>query len=166
MVICLERGADCLHIVQLMPPRPKTLSSLVSFKSRLVLPFWYRLAQVVLEKRPLNRCSVVVVVSSTGIPVRTLALRTNTLMSARTCLWIRASNGPREFFWHCPHAEQDLCICRASVRPFFRLSVRLSVCISQQTAAVARPAGNNDRLLHGAQQRGGRMRAVPRCQRT
>jgi len=70
VVICLERGADCLHIVQLMPPRPKTLSSLVSFKSRLVLPFWYRLAQVVLEKRPLNRCSVVVVVSSTGIPVK------------------------------------------------------------------------------------------------
>ena len=33
-----------------------------SFKSRLVLPFWYQLTQVVLEKRPLNRCSVVVVV--------------------------------------------------------------------------------------------------------
>jgi len=28
--------------------------SLASFKSRLVLPFWYRLAQVVLEKRPLS----------------------------------------------------------------------------------------------------------------
>jgi len=33
---------------------PKTLAS---FKSRLVLPFWYRLAQAVLEKRPLNGCS-------------------------------------------------------------------------------------------------------------
>ena len=35
---------------------PKTPSSLASFKSRLVLPFWYRLTQVVglLEKRPLN----------------------------------------------------------------------------------------------------------------
>jgi len=32
-------------------------SSLTSFKSRLVLPFWYRLAQVVLEKRLLNVCS-------------------------------------------------------------------------------------------------------------
>ena len=31
-------------------------SSLASFKSRLVLPFWYRLIQVVLEKRPLNGC--------------------------------------------------------------------------------------------------------------
>jgi len=34
-------------------------STLVSFKSRLVLPFWYRLTQVVLEKRPSNGCSVV-----------------------------------------------------------------------------------------------------------
>jgi len=36
--------------------RPKTPSSLASFESRLVLPFWYRLTQVVLEKRPLNGC--------------------------------------------------------------------------------------------------------------
>jgi len=28
-----------------------------SFKLRLVLPFWYRLTQVVPEKKPLNRCS-------------------------------------------------------------------------------------------------------------
>jgi len=54
-------GARCrllLHrpMVQLMPLRPKTPSSLASFKSRLVLPFWYQLTQVVLEKRPLNEC--------------------------------------------------------------------------------------------------------------
>jgi len=30
--------------------------SLASIKSRLVLPFWYRLTRVVLDKRPLNRC--------------------------------------------------------------------------------------------------------------
>jgi len=30
--------------------------SLASVKSRLVLPFWYRLTRVVLEKRPLNGC--------------------------------------------------------------------------------------------------------------
>ena len=54
MVICLERGADCLHMVQLMPHAiPQTPSSLASFKSRLVVPFWYQLAHVVLEKRPL-----------------------------------------------------------------------------------------------------------------
>ena len=54
--LCYQ-GADCLHMIQLMPLHPKTPSSLASFKSGLVLPFWYRLTQVVLEKRPLNRCS-------------------------------------------------------------------------------------------------------------
>ena len=32
-------------------------SSLALIKWRLVLPFWYRLTRVVLEKRPLNGCS-------------------------------------------------------------------------------------------------------------
>jgi len=59
VVICLEQGADCLHIVYLMPLHPQTLSSLASFKSRLVLPFWYQLTQAVLEKMPLSRRSVV-----------------------------------------------------------------------------------------------------------
>jgi len=54
VVICLQRGADCLHMVKLIPL--SSPSSLASFKSRLVLPFWYRL-KVVLEKRPLNRCT-------------------------------------------------------------------------------------------------------------
>jgi len=58
MVICLERGADCSHMVQLMPLHPKTSPSLASFISRLVLNFWYQLTQVVLEKRPLNGCSI------------------------------------------------------------------------------------------------------------
>ena len=40
-----------------MPLHPKTPLSLASFKFRLDLPFWYRLTQVVLEKRPLNGCS-------------------------------------------------------------------------------------------------------------
>ena len=54
MVIHLERGADCLHMVQLMPLQPKTPSSLASFKSRLVLHFWYQLTQVVLEKEAIK----------------------------------------------------------------------------------------------------------------
>jgi len=38
VVICLELGADCFHMIQLMPlPSP---SSPTSFKSRLVLPLW------------------------------------------------------------------------------------------------------------------------------
>jgi len=56
VVICLQRGADCLRMVQLMPLHPKTSSSCASFKSRLALPFWYRLTQVVFEKRLLNGC--------------------------------------------------------------------------------------------------------------
>ena len=56
VVVYLERGADCLHTVQLMPLPSQTPSSLASFKSRLVLPFWYRLIHTVLERRPLNRC--------------------------------------------------------------------------------------------------------------
>jgi len=60
VVFCLERGADCLHTVQLMPLHPKTPSTLASFKSRLVLLFWYRITQVVLENRPLTGVVVVV----------------------------------------------------------------------------------------------------------
>jgi len=44
-------------MVQLMRLHPKTPSSLASFKSRLVFPFWYQLTQVILEKRPLHGCS-------------------------------------------------------------------------------------------------------------
>ena len=58
VVIC----AHCLHMVQLMPLHSTIPSPLVSLKSRLVLPFWYWLTQVVLEKRLINGCSVVVVV--------------------------------------------------------------------------------------------------------
>jgi len=54
-------------MVQLMPLYPKTPSSLASFKSRLVLPFWYQLTQAHLEKRLLNGCSVVVVTKAVPI---------------------------------------------------------------------------------------------------
>ena len=56
MVICLERGAD-LHMAQLMP-LPLTVSCFS--KSRLVLPFWYRLTRVVLDMT--NGCYTVVCV--------------------------------------------------------------------------------------------------------
>ena len=45
-----------LHMVQPMPLHPKTPPSVASFKSGLVLPFWYRLIQVVPGKKPLNGC--------------------------------------------------------------------------------------------------------------
>jgi len=52
MVICLEQGAD-LHTAQLMP-LPLTVSCFS--KIQIVLPFWYRLTWVVMEKAPLNGC--------------------------------------------------------------------------------------------------------------
>ena len=57
-VICLKRGAD-LHIAQVMP-LPLTISCF-SKKSRLVLPFWYRLTHVVPGKGLLNVCVCVCV---------------------------------------------------------------------------------------------------------
>jgi len=61
-------------MVQLMPLHPKTPSSLASFKSRLVLPFWYRFTQLALEKRPLNGYIVVVeyLLKSTAVFVAVL----------------------------------------------------------------------------------------------
>ena len=50
MVICLERGAD-LHMA-----RWCHCHCLASVKSRLVLPFWYRLTRVFPDKGPLNGC--------------------------------------------------------------------------------------------------------------
>ena len=54
MVIYLERDAD-LHMANCHS------LSLASVKSRLVLPFWYRLTRVVPEKGPLNGCVCVCV---------------------------------------------------------------------------------------------------------
>jgi len=45
-------GANCLHMV--MPLLSQNPISLASCQPGLVLPFWYRLTEVVLEKRPLN----------------------------------------------------------------------------------------------------------------
>jgi len=52
--ICLQWGANDLHMVQLMPLPP-----IISCSSKIQngLPFWRWLTQVVLEKRPLNRCT-------------------------------------------------------------------------------------------------------------
>ena len=56
-LICLERGADFVCTwSSWCHCHPQTPSSLASLKSRLLLPFWYRLTQVVPENRPLNVC--------------------------------------------------------------------------------------------------------------
>jgi len=53
MVICLQRCANDLRVVQLMPLPPITSCS---SKTHNGLPFWCWLTQIVLEKRPLNGC--------------------------------------------------------------------------------------------------------------
>ena len=62
MVICLERGVDCLHMVQLVPLHPPNPHHLLPHLN----PDWFYLSgtgtQVVLEKRPSNGCSLVVAV--------------------------------------------------------------------------------------------------------
>ena len=51
MVICLERSANDLHMVQ---PMPLPSCSLALLKSWIVLPFWCQFTQIFLEKKPLN----------------------------------------------------------------------------------------------------------------
>ena len=56
---------------------PKTPTSLTSFKSRLVLPFWYPLTKVVLEMRPLNRCNSSSVVHQFRQTLSPLSMKTD-----------------------------------------------------------------------------------------
>ena len=49
-------GAKCTWFAYGPADATATPSSFASLKSRMVLRFWYRLTQVVLEKRPLNEC--------------------------------------------------------------------------------------------------------------
>ena len=84
---------------------PKTPSSLASYKSRLVLPFWYRLTQVVLEKRPLNGCSSIVTSERTTI---TSINQTNNKPQQ---LYDTAWQGPLQFsassYSFLPNCDQD-----------------------------------------------------------
>ena len=64
MVVCLERGANDLHRVQLMPLLPHHLllqQNVKCFNSFNLLVLAY---QVVLEKRPLNVCLLSVCASA------------------------------------------------------------------------------------------------------
>jgi len=56
--------------------------SLASVKSRLVLPFWYRLTRVVLDKGPLNGCVCVIVKQTVAF---SLTLKTVTVLCAGMC---------------------------------------------------------------------------------
>ena len=64
MVICLEQVQIVCIWSSWCHCHPRTPSSLAPFKSRLVLPFQYRLTQVVLKKRLLTGVVVAVVVAT------------------------------------------------------------------------------------------------------
>jgi len=68
--------------------------SIASFKSRLVLPFWYRLAQVVLGKRLSNRCS-----SGSSSEVTTLWCYTNLFIVMIIIIFTPGSIDPRGYYY-------------------------------------------------------------------
>jgi len=61
VVICLEWGTD-LHTPGWCHCYSHYSLSLAPVKSRLVLPFWYRLTRVVPDKEPLNGCVCVALI--------------------------------------------------------------------------------------------------------
>ena len=70
--------------------------SFVSVKSRLVLPFWYRLTRVVLEKGPLNGCVCVCVCSAWVSLASGTARQANVglcFASSVICMWQADSRG-------------------------------------------------------------------------
>ena len=65
MVICLERGANDLHMVQLMPLPPHHL---LLQQNPEWLSFWYQPTQVDLEKKAVKRLCVYVLVRKMSFP--------------------------------------------------------------------------------------------------
>jgi len=81
MVICLERGANDLHMVQLMP-LPPIISCFMKIQNGL--PFSCRLTQVFLEKRPLNGC---IVVTSNSCYITSHSVNSYLRRRRRLCFW-------------------------------------------------------------------------------
>ena len=95
--------------------------SLASVKSRLGLPFWYRLTQVVPEKGPLNGC---VCVCNCTASTNILCIDSRYVVAARLRLFIvwrwltfrRISSASRHRAWHfCDESVGDHRQCPASV---------------------------------------------------
>jgi len=106
MVICLERDTD-LYMAQLMP------LSLASVKSRLVLPFWYRLTWVVMENGPLNAC-----VYHMGTSVVCFIRDTH-----KCCLLFNFSR-----FWDFCQTWADRNLWASVLSPFSNLSANCTIC--------------------------------------
>ena len=118
MVICLERGAD-LHMAQLMP----LPLSLAPVKSRLVLPFWYRLTWVVPDKGPLHGCVCVCV-----FLLELIMLHIIESFTVLVTVWESMYQSPCLFIYMCVYLS--VCIAGVSFTPFITcMAVCLSVCV-------------------------------------
>ena len=87
-ILCI--WSSCCHCLL------KTLSSLAWFKSRLVLPFWYWLTQLVLEKRPLNRCS-----SSSSSSMLMVVCCSDAITEFMWRRWSSLSEKVHRWWWSC-----------------------------------------------------------------
>jgi len=113
MVMCLGQGAD-LHMAQLMP-LPLTVSC--SSKSRLVLPFWCSLTQVVLG------CKTVVYVCVFSIfmhPINSFQFFWGCCLGDKKGTWLIRKNlwceslrycSRTVFFWRMAVNELTVCCC-------------------------------------------------------
>ena len=84
---CLS-GASCRRI---WPSWCHCSLSLASVKSRLVLPFWYRLIQVVPDKGPLNGCVCVIYYIAISIATPFALLINPTLITLHVFIYLSLS---------------------------------------------------------------------------
>jgi len=124
MVIYLEWGANCLHMTQLM----LLPLSLASVKSRLVIPFWYRLTRVILDKGPLNRC--VCVCLCVCVCVYTKYSCPELLKSSYTCLSYSYKCWGSFFETQC---KMFISVCAVRCRCMTESAVKTFVCFDSLT---------------------------------
>ena len=105
--------------------------SLASVKSRLVLPFWYRLTRVVPDKGPLNGCVCVCSVTDFVVPVWYADGVHNTLTRSVNLNVLAATSNGIQAEKLCTYKilqfyRAMLCICGTSHGP---VSVSVCVCV-------------------------------------
>ena len=134
--------------------------SLASVKSRLVLPFWYRLTRVVLDKGPLNGCVCVVIIyglHSSAFPLNDsqclLFLSLHSIMSSKNCSHTHLFNvQSTKAVYNLRYVEmrESGCRCRLcrrlrAMRTWWKLAATYSE--SSATWSPATPAQGRQLLL-------------------